>query len=90
MYFNIILVALIVSQVSTAPVDDPVRIDLPVYNKPQTDTNVQAGRQFQPENVGGEPFNEEGSGGNFISYKIQTASNMLGNTIHSQVLLFVF
>ncbi|KAJ0183775.1 hypothetical protein K1T71_000198 [Dendrolimus kikuchii] len=90
MLFKITLVVLFASQILTAPADDPVRIDLPVYDKPQADTNVQLSQPFQPENPGGEPLNDQASGGNFINYKLQTASNVLGNKINSQISSFNF
>lgn len=82
------------------PVDDPIRIDLPVYDQPQTSvyqsepsvdqpqlsSDVQVSRGILPENYpGGEP---DPASGNFISNKLQAANTFLGNTLDSKVSLF--
>lgn len=39
--------------VSSAPVDDPIRIDLPVYDQPQSASNTIVTEAPEPENFSG-------------------------------------
>lgn len=73
----------------SAPADDPIRIDLPVYDQPQAGTNVLESQPLDAENYpGGEPLsnNAQGSGGNFVTYKVQAASSLLGSALNAKVM----
>lgn len=72
----------------SAPADDPIRIDLPVYDQPQAGTDVLVSQALDAENYpGGEPLSNkaQGSGGNFVTYKVQAASNLLGSALNAKV-----
>ncbi|KAJ8737116.1 hypothetical protein PYW07_000387 [Mythimna separata] len=75
-----------------APVDDPIRIDLPVYDQPQSGSDVLLAQPLETENYpGGDPVNKaQPSGGNFVTYKLQAASNLLGNTLNAKATSGVF
>lgn len=73
----------------SAPVDDPIRIDLPVYDQPQSGSDVLLAQPLDNENYpGGNPVknNAQESGGNFVTYKLQAASNLLGSTLNAKVI----
>lgn len=80
---------LLVAGTFSAPADDPIRIDLPVYDQPQSTSDVPLSQPLVPENYpGGEPVknNAQASGGNFATYKLQAASNILGSTLNAKVI----
>uniref|UniRef100_A0A2A4JV29 Uncharacterized protein n=1 Tax=Heliothis virescens TaxID=7102 RepID=A0A2A4JV29_HELVI len=78
---SILSLLLLVGGYLAAPVDDPIRIDLPVYDQPQAGTDVQLSQPLDPENYpGGDRKNE----GNFVTYKLQAASNLLGSALNAK------
>lgn len=97
MAYTTVLLAAFISGCLSFPVDDPIRIDLPVYDQPQTpDVMIQASNSpplaydtayamsIIPENYpGGE--RDLSAGGNLISYKLQSASNIFSNALDSKV-----
>lgn len=85
----ILMLFLLVVSTLSAPVDDPIRIDLPVYDQPQTNTDVLQSEPLESENYpGGNPVqnNAQPSGGNFVTYKLQAASNLLGSAVNAKVI----
>lgn len=102
MAYKTVLLTVFIGGCLSLPIDDPIRIDLPVYNDPQsTDDMPQASNSqplaydtafaesILPENhPGGEP--DLSAGGNFISYKLQSASNLFGSNFDSKVELALF
>ncbi|CAB3225245.1 unnamed protein product [Arctia plantaginis] len=72
---------LIMSTCFGAPVDDPIRIDLPIYDEPQEKSNILSAYPLQPENYpGGDPLNSnQVTGGNLVSPKLQN-SNYIHNS----------
>ncbi|XP_047040468.1 uncharacterized protein LOC124644873 [Helicoverpa zea] len=80
-FTSILTLLLLVGGCIAAPVDDPIRIDLPVYDQPQAGTDVQVSQPLDPENYpGGDRKNE----GNFVTYKLQAASNLLGSALNAK------
>lgn len=69
------VVLLIVSTcfVECAPVDDPIRIDLPIYDQPQEKSNILLANPIQRENYpGGEPLkSKQVTEGNLITSKLE-------------------
>lgn len=69
--------------VSAAPADEPVRVDLPVYDQPQAPSDVHLAQPFESENHGGVESRNEKPIGNLLSHKLQTATSILGNKFGS-------
>lgn len=69
-----------------APADEPVRVDLPVYDQPQAPSDVKLAEPLLPENRGGEPLIRQHGAplvGNIISQKINTVSSALGSRLNN-------
>lgn len=93
MAYEGVIICLLIVTCSTAPLDDPIRIDLPVYDQPQTTTDeLLLAEPLKPENYpGGEPLNKkQPTGGNFVTYKLQAATNLLGGAANAKVLFKVY
>ncbi|XP_026313639.1 uncharacterized protein LOC113225504 [Hyposmocoma kahamanoa] len=65
-----------------APVDEPVRVDLPVYDSPQAASGVKLAEPLHPENRGGEKSNGPLTG-HFISQKLHAVSGALGSKFNA-------
>ncbi|KAL0852220.1 hypothetical protein ABMA28_000438 [Loxostege sticticalis] len=52
MAFSALLLVLLTSEVLSAPADEPIRVDLPVYDQPGQET-YQLAQPLEPENYGG-------------------------------------
>ncbi|KAG6465285.1 hypothetical protein O3G_MSEX015050 [Manduca sexta] len=84
MFRTSVLLILLIDCCLSAPVDGPIQIELPIYDNPQDSSNVQLSQPLEPENYpGGDAIRNQGAG-NYISNKIQTASNFIGDTIQSK------
>lgn len=85
MAYKTIFVFLLLGSCYAAPVDDPIRIDLPVFDQPETNSDIFLVKPLKPENYpGGDPPKEnEAAGQHFVSYKLQAATN-LGDTINGK------
>lgn len=79
---KVVTVLLLVEVCVSAPADDPIRIDLPVYDQPQAGSDVLQSQPLDPENY---PGGEKNNGGNFVTYKVQAAQNLLENTLNAKV-----
>ncbi|CAH0578076.1 unnamed protein product [Chrysodeixis includens] len=82
-----IIMFLLVGGCFSAPADEPIRIDLPVYDQPQAGSDVLTSQPLDAENYpGGEPLskNAQGTGGNFVTYKVQAASTLLGSALNAK------
>lgn len=96
MAYKTVLFTVFISSCFTFPVDDPIRIDLPVYNQPQSPQtssddqpigyDTASAKSLLPESHPGAEL-DQSAGGNLISYKLQAASNILGSTLESKVRL---
>ncbi|KOB77627.1 hypothetical protein OBRU01_03762 [Operophtera brumata] len=92
MDYKTVIITVFISGCLTFPVDDPIRIDLPVYDQPQSPQassddplayDTAFAKSIVPENHPGAEL-DQSAGGNLISYKLQAASNILGNTLDSK------
>lgn len=72
-----------------APVDEPVRVDLPVYDQPQVSSDVKLAEPLHPENRGGERSNEP-LAGHFISQKLHAVSGALGSKLNAGNLVCIY
>ncbi|KAH9637283.1 hypothetical protein HF086_006927 [Spodoptera exigua] len=80
---KVVTVLLLVQMCLSAPVDDPIRIDLPVYDQPQAGSDVLQNQPLDPENYpGGDHLSN--NGGNLITYKVQAAQNLLEGTLNAK------
>lgn len=71
-----------------APVDEPVRVDLPVYDSPQAASGVKLAEPLHPENRGGEKSNGPLTG-HFISQKLHAVSGALGSKFNAGQLVCI-
>ncbi|KAF9804805.1 hypothetical protein SFRURICE_007708, partial [Spodoptera frugiperda] len=78
---KVVTVLLLVEVCVSAPADDPIRIDLPVYDQPQAGSDVLQSQPLDPENY---PGGDKNNGGNFVTYKVQAAQNLLENTLNAK------
>ncbi|KAJ2954429.1 hypothetical protein O0L34_g2698 [Tuta absoluta] len=66
-----------------APADNPIRVDLPVYDQPEESpsTSLQLAQPLEPENHPGIQSGKQNGGiiGNLISQKFQSATSLLGS-----------
>ncbi|KAJ8737720.1 hypothetical protein PYW08_000315 [Mythimna loreyi] len=85
-FTQMVTLFLLASSARAAPVDDPIRIDLPVYDQPQSGSDVLLAQPLETENYpGGDPVNKgQSNGGNFVTYKLQAATNLLGSTLNAK------
>lgn len=68
-----------------APMDVPVKVDLPVYDQPQEPSvmsDVKLAEPLQPENRGGER-SDKSLVGQLISQKFQAVSGALGSKLNA-------
>lgn len=72
-----------------APMDEPVRVDLPVYDEPQASSNVMLAEPLQPENRGGER-SDKPLAGHLISQKLHAVSGVLGSKLNAGHLVCIF
>ncbi|XP_004929927.1 uncharacterized protein LOC101736369 [Bombyx mori] len=83
LHSSIMLLLLCVSISTSAPADSPIRVDLPVFDQPQTNFDIQPNTVIEAENYpGGEP---DTNSGNFISNKLQSSTKFISNKIETQV-----
>ncbi|XP_013184858.2 uncharacterized protein LOC106130550 [Amyelois transitella] len=62
-----------------APADDPIRVDLPVYDQPQSGSDVYLARPLLPENYD-YPKKDNSIVGNLLSHKLNGASTILSSS----------
>lgn len=72
-----------------APVDEPVRVDLPVYDQPQASSAIKLAEPLQPENRGGEK-SDQPLVGHLISQKLHAVSGALGSKLNAGHLVCIF
>lgn len=91
MYAPCLVVMLAVgSSCAPTPADDPVRVDLPVYDQPQAASDLELAQPLLPENHAGVGSRSDNSLiGNIISHKIQAATSVLGSKLNHVSHLFV-
>lgn len=65
-----------------APTDEPVRVDLPVYDQPRASSDVELAAPLIPENRGGERSDTQ-SAGNLVSQKVHAISSVLGSKLNA-------
>ncbi|XP_075991237.1 uncharacterized protein LOC142986599 [Anticarsia gemmatalis] len=86
MGFETFVILLFIGTCVSAPYDEPIRIDLPVYDQPQISTDLLLESELKPENYpGGEPIQKaQSNGGNFLTYKLEAANNLLGSSLNAK------
>lgn len=72
---------LCLSSVISIPVDDPIRIDLPVYDQPRSSSNVVIAQPLEQENHPGSSKTVSSAAGNLIPDKNHDDSNVLTNKL---------
>ncbi|XP_049884962.1 uncharacterized protein LOC126379963 [Pectinophora gossypiella] len=91
MSYTSLLVVLFLAGCFAAPADNPVHVELPVYDQPQAPSDVQLAHPLELENHPGVQLRTDKSGGlvgNLISQKLQAATSVLGKGSQGGVGIF--
>ncbi|KAI8430758.1 hypothetical protein MSG28_000926 [Choristoneura fumiferana] len=81
MQFITSIILVCIAGCQSAPVDEPIRVDLPVYDQPQASSNVE---MVPAESSGVDARSDRTLVANLISHKLHTATNALGQKLSQQ------
>lgn len=81
MEFSISIILICIAGSLAAPVDEPIRVDLPVYDQPQASSDVE---MVPAESSGVDSRSDRTVVANIISRKLHTATNALGQKLSQQ------
>lgn len=72
-----------------APIDEPIRVDLPVYDQPEASSDMKLAESLHPENRGGER-SDKPLVGHLISQKLHAVSGALGSKLNAGHLVCIY